>query len=381
MNNMKIRTFFVVLLLVCSIALVGVGYFFDLQSRPDSAPTGPEREPYVELLADEREFAVVGSVVEEWTNWETGAAELNEQYGELDRIYASKPVVISWSIWDIPDGSFIRKQSFEIATDENFYNAEHYDLRAGKRNMELDNLLVDTQYFYRITVELENHAGCTFTESFKTKWSPRIVDGSNLSNVRDIGGWKTVDGKTVNQTVMYRGSELDGATESRLRVTEEDVEILCSELQIKTELDLRPSELEGVGDRLGQDVAHLRLPSPDYGNFASVVGKSQMKAVFDVLAEEDRYPVYLHCTDGADQTGVVCYVLDALLGMSEEDCYREWELSVLANGDGDYEVMEQFVTAFRALEGDTLQNKAENYLLSTGITQEQIDRIRAILVQ
>ena len=370
-----------VLLLVCSVALVGVGYFFDQQSRPESAPVGPEQKPHVELIGEDREFAVVGSVVEEWTNWETGAAELMEQYREVEPIYASEPVVISWSIADIPDGSFIRKQNFEIATDENFHNSQHYDLRAGRRNLELENLLVDTQYYYRITVELENDEGCTLTESFKTKWSPRIIDGSNLSNVRDIGGWKTVEGKTVKQTLLYRGSELDGASESQLRLAEEDVEILRNELQIKTELDLRPSELEGVGDRLGQNVEHLRLPSSSYANFASLVGKSQIKAVFDVLAEVDYYPVYLHCSYGANRTGVVCYVLEALLGMSEEDCYREWELSILANGDGDYEAMEQFVTAFRELEGNTLQNKAENYLLSAGITQERIDRIRDIFLQ
>jgi len=369
------------LLLVCCVALVAVGYFFDLQSRPDPAPITSDREPHVEVSMSDREISLVNGVVEEWTKWEVDAAELYKQYRQHGYTYASKAVVIAWGIFDIPEGSFIRKQYFEIATDESFQNVQRYDLRAGERSIELRHLLVDTRYFFRITVELESNEGCTLTESFRTKWSPRIVELEDIFNVRDVGGWKTADGKTVKQGMLYRGSELDGASEPQFQLTEDSAEIMRSQLQIKTELDLRQENLEGARDVLGKEVKRYCISSPSYDEFLSYNGKKNMKAVFDVLAEEANYPVYLHCSYGTDRTGVVCYVLEALLGMSQEDCYREWELSVLSNGTGNHEAMNRFMTEFQKLEGETLQDKAENYLLSAGITQAQIDSIRSVFAQ
>ena len=106
-----------------------------------------------------------------------------------------------------------------------------------------------------------------------------------------------------------------------------------------------------------------------------------MKAVFETLAQEENYPVYLHCNYGMDRTGMICYILEALLGMSPEDCYRDWELSVFVYDDSNQPLMDQFVAKFQELEGQTLQDKAENYLLCIGITQDQIDDIRSILVE
>ena len=368
------------MLLVCCLVLVAAGYVFDRQSTPVSTAPVSEREPYVELSMNDRELSLVNVTVEEWMKWEKEATELYEQFRTHGDTYGAKIVRIAWGVFDIPDGSFIRKQHFEIATDADFQNSKSYDLRAGERSIELYDLLVDTQYFFRITVEIENHEGCTLTDSFRTKWSPRIIEVENLQNARDIGGWKTVDGKTVKQGMLYRGGELDGATNSQFQLTADGAESLCDLLQIRTELDLRQKDLEGARDVLGQEVVRHCIPSPAYDGFQSDNGKRNMKALFDTLAEAENYPVYLHCDYGADRTGVACYILEALLGMSREDCYREWELSALANGSGNYEAMDRFVAAFQKLEGETLQNKAENYLLSIGITQEQIDSIRDILV-
>ena len=66
--------------------------------------------------------------------------------------------------------------------------------------------------------------------------------------------------------------------------------------------------------------------------------------------------------------------------MSEEDCYRDWELSLLATGSAKYEQMDRFVETLHRVDGDTLQEKTENYLLSIGVTGTQIENIRAILV-
>lgn len=378
---MRIRAFVLALLLICCVALLAVGKYMDWQRAPESGSAAPDWTPYVELSMNETEVSLVGGVIEEWTKWEVSAMDLAEQYRTLVNPYAARPVTINWGIFHIPDGTFIRKQRLEISTDESFQNARSYELRAGERSVELRGLLVDTQYFFRITVEMESSQGCALEGSFTTKWSPRIMEVENLWNVRDIGGWKTLDGKAVKQGLLYRGSELDGVTDSRFQVTESGVETMQEELKIKTELDLRARDLESVPDILGQNVEYRKITVPLYADFFSPKAEGDVKAVFETLAQEENYPVYLHCNYGMDRTGMICYILEALLGMSPEDCYRDWELSVFVYDDSNQPLMDQFVAKFQELEGQTLQDKAENYLLSIGITQDQIDDIRSILVE
>lgn len=207
----------------------------------------------------------------------------------------------------------------------------------------------------------------------------RVLEFENLRNIRDVGGWKTVDGKTVKQGLLYRGCELDGATVKNCQITPVGENIMVDDLKIMTELDLRP-KLANTRDTLGAKVAHRYFDLPSYAGCFTDEGNKKLAEVFAALAEPANYPVYLHCTNGADRTGIVCYLLEALLGMSEADCYRDWELSLLATGSGKYEQMNRFVEALHQVDGDTLQAKTENYLLSIGVAQAQIEAIRGILV-
>ncbi len=373
------RIFLLSLLLVCSVVLIFVAYVFDHQIRPDYSPPVTDSVPYIEVYMDE-DTSLVGGVVEEWMNWEVSAADLFESYRSSGQTYSVKTLAVQWSVFDIPDGSFIRKQLFELATEKDFHNAVQYDLRAGERKIELQNLLVDTVYYFRITLQLENDGGCVAKGQFKTKWSPRLLDFEQLNNVRDIGGWKTEDNKSIRQGLLYRGCELDGATIKQYQITKPGVTTMVEELDIKSELDLRSSEVEGVRNMLGSGVRHSYFDVPSYAGIFTEDGNAKIKEVFSALAVQENYPAYLHCTNGIDRTGIVCYLLQALLGVSEEDCYREWELSVLSTGGGKYGEMDRFVEKLNEQSGATLQQRTENYLLSIGVTHAQIESIRSILI-
>jgi hypothetical protein len=49
-------------------------------------------------------------------------------------------------------------------------------------------------------------------------------------------------------------------------------------------------------------------------------------------------------------------------------------------GDAFEEDMENFVKELNTFDGDTMKDKVENYLLSIGVTQETLDKIREILL-
>ena len=87
----------------------------------------------------------------------------------------------------------------------------------------------------------------------------------------------------------------------------------------------------------------------------------------------------MHCTYGRDRTGTICCLLEALLGVSEEDLWREYQLSALDEKYLDSS-FDRFMVALDNLEGDTLQQKTENYLLSIGVTAEEIASIREIFL-
>ena len=376
---MKKNILLLTLLLGISIILLITANAFDRADRPDAPPPVSDRTPHIEISMSDENVSLAGAPIEDWITWKTDTVELYNRYRPLGRIYFARSVAIQWGVFDIPDGSFIRKQYFDLSTDKSFRDARRYNLRSGERSIELQNLLVDSEYFFRITLELENNQGCIAEGTFSTKWSPRILEFENLRNIRDVGGWKTADGKSVKQGLLYRGCELDGATEENYQITTVGKDIMLDDLKIKSEFDLRP-KLANARDALGETVTHRYFDLPSYAGCFTDNGNQKLADVFAALADEKNYPIYLHCTEGSDRTGIVCYLLGALLGMSEEDCYRDWELSLLATGSAKYEQMDRFVQMLHRVDGETLQEKTENYLLSIGVTGAQIENIRAILV-
>lgn len=337
--------------------------------------------PYIEVAQFDEEIPLVGDVVVEWTKGERSATELYDQYSQFGRVYDAKPVVMNYAIFNIPLGVTIVNQELELSTSDTFDDADKITIGKDKRSIRLDYLYSGTTYYYRLSATLSNGSIIQGEGTFKTANTPRIIALDGVRNMRDIGGWKTVDGKVIKQGLLYRGSELDGAKELKHTLTDFGIEVMLNQLGIKMDMDLRSSSLPNVKDVLGEGVKHSYYSFLSYTVCFTDSGKRSLKNIFSDLAIKENYPIYLHCSYGADRTGTVCYFLEAMLGLSEEDLYREWELSILANGGAFYEEMEEFVKAFKSFEGDTMQEKSENYLLSIGVTRQEMDNIKEILLE
>ena len=80
----------------------------------------------------------------------------------------------------------------------------------------------------------------------------------------------------------------------------------------------------------------------------------------------------------------LCYLRG--LGVPEDTLLADYELTYLtefAYASGDmrgHNNMTDFLTQFHKYPGDTLQQKAENYLLSVGVTRAEINQIRDIFL-
>ena len=109
--------------------------------------------------------------------------------------------------------------------------------------------------------------------------------------------------------------------------------------------------------------------------------------MFQQLAKPENYPVYIHCTGGADRTGTVCFLLNALLGVDEATLIQDYEFTTFSDWGtrstksgtyfGYWRPFYQTLTT--QYEGDNLMENVESYLLKIGVKQAEIDAIRGIM--
>lgn len=206
-----------------------------------------------------------------------------------------------------------------------------------------------------------------------------FVSFEGIDNTRDIGGYVTTGGKTIRKGLLIRGTELDGALLTDNVATELDKHKLVDTLGVKTEMDLR-DESVSLGDMLGEGVTHKYYNAPQYEDIFTEDGKAKMKTIFTDLANPDNYPIYLHCTYGIDRTGTVCYILEALLGLTESQLQSEYALSNWYRSF-NHKKVNTIKTGLANYAGSNVNQRAENYLLSCGITAEQIQSIRNIYLE
>ena len=263
----------------------------------------------------------------------------------------------------------------ELADNSQFLNArvEYFELPEGR--YEFKHLYVNTKYYYRVTAYTTS--GVIFeTGSFTTADTPRILSIEGLTNVRDIGNWMTDSGERIKQGLLIRGTEMDGAVESQYHLTNQGMQDMLEIYGIKFDMDLR-SELDTPlgSDALGSHVEHKYYDMVMYEGIFTEAGRAKVKEVFTDLANENNYPMYLHCTYGRDRTGTVCYLLEALLGVSRGDCLKDYGLSNVG-----VEYILAVEEGLAAYGGSTLKEQVENYLMICGVTKDQINEIREIFL-
>lgn len=262
----------------------------------------------------------------------------------------------------------------ELADNDSFDNAKISYVEASDAAYEFKHLYTNTEYFYRVTVYTSKGVDSKIG-AFKTADTPRILSIEGLSNVRDIGNWRTDSGRRIKQGLLVRGTEMDGAVETGYHLTNEGLIDMLDVFGIKTDFDLR-AKTPTSKDALGSRVEHRYYDMVMYDEIFTKAGKEKVRMVFADLANPNNYPVYLHCTYGCDRTGTVCYLLEALLGVSRGDCLKDYGLSNLNVAD-----IKAVENGLKAYGGTSLKEQAESYLLSCGVSEYQIESIRNIFLE
>ena len=112
----------------------------------------------------------------------------------------------------------------------------------------------------------------------------------------------------------------------------------------------------------------------------------QYVKIFNAIANCDNEPALLHCTYGADRTGIVTFFLEALLGMSQEDMTRDYLWTQFTQGrsvkitEAEGAEFPQWIKKTNNCQGTTFADKMENHLESFGIEHSKLEHIREIFV-
>jgi protein tyrosine/serine phosphatase len=162
----------------------------------------------------------------------------------------------------------------------------------------------------------------------------RLVRLEGSVNFRDLGGWRTGDGRRLRYGRLFRSDALH-------RLSGGDLVRLRDELGVRTQIDLRASQevaSEGRGPLAGPPVAYHHLPFFDglraggerpAGSLAELYfamlryARSPIARALEALAASPG-PSVFHCAAGKDRTGVLAAVVLGALGVADEDVVEDY---------------------------------------------------------
>ena len=267
-----------------------------------------------------------------------------------------------------------------LSENEDYTDSTEYDLNVLSDRLDIDNLKTGTTYYYLVVAK--DSDGNTHADGgeFTTADTNRFISLPGVYNTRDIGGYQTADGSRVKQGLLYRGTELDGLVESAYYLT--DLEAI-KPLGIVYDFDLRNNNIINTPyvSRLG--VPHKFYHAPEYSGIFHEWNEESLREILADLADKSHYPMYMHCTYGTDRTGTIVFLLQGLLGVSEEDMNREYALSGFFNQSYlDSERLQTVYNGLQGIPGETINEKIEIFLVDTvGVPLSQIQQIRSIFLE
>ena len=123
--------------------------------------------------------------------------------------------------------------------------------------------------------------------------------------------------------MIYRCGRLNESDTDtvNIEITDSGRQTMLDLLGIRTEIDVRMAATKETGgitaSPLADSVAYINCPMEWDGKiFAD--NQAQILKIFSVLADENSYPLIIHCNIGTDRTGMLSFLINALLGVPEE---------------------------------------------------------------
>lgn len=218
-------------------------------------------------------------------------------------------------------------------------SAEHLVASAPISDQHLTIITTDPmrRYYYRMV----------FAEKYKVDMATRNINIPGIQNFRDLGGYPSYPHhKFVRWGMLYRSGEINRLRKGSLKK--------LKNLGIRTIIDLRsPEEKIELSKSLEKNFSVVSIPIAT-GNMEQIINgvqdrsirsdtvyrivermnrelitkyAAQYRKLFDLLLNEDNYPVVIHCSSGKGRTGIVSALILACLDVNEDKIMEDYRLS------------------------------------------------------
>ena len=246
----------------------------------------------------------------------------------------------------------------------------------------------------------------------------RHLDLEGAYNIRDIGGYRTKDGRLTRWNTLLRAGSLH-----RLPPSSQAALIGYG---VRTVIDLRTAEeaqqaptvfaassdvgyhhQDMIGDTPLEEVAGFPSDALSFNRIVEIYTKTldrrqpQFCKTLATLAEPGVLPAMVHCAGGKDRTGLIIALLLGVVGVPEETIAEDYALSARFLLDRYFtEEAPPGVSASNYTWEDYQRENCppesmldtlsylgeryggvEGYVRAIGLTQDQIDSLRAALVE
>jgi protein tyrosine/serine phosphatase len=223
----------------------------------------------------------------------------------------------------------------------------------------------------------------------------RVLIWYGCNNVRDLGGLNTSDGRKTRWGAVVRSDHpaklsADGWSQLYEHGIRTIISLRTHGLVEEDYLDTTP-RLAGItsieaaiedftdADFIKQWVETDLWCTPLYFHDALQRWPERHVAVIRAIAQAQPGGVLFHCKRGHDRTGIIALLLLALAGVSPDDIVSDYELSIdsireellASKNTTTREVILSILTSF----------DIDDYLLSGGLSQADLDGIRARLIE
>lgn len=241
-------------------------------------------------------------------------------------------------------------------------------------------------YYWKVKDKYSNNE--SEIDTFKTLNSPvRWISAGTVYNVRDIGGWATDNNKRVKYGYIYRGAQLKLDNQWEKSYMNDYSYQAFDYLGINTEVELRGG-FDHKESQIHDYTKNIYINGIGYEHILCMDDnqKEQYRTLFRALTDKSTYPLYFHCSWGADRTGVLAFLISGILGVPYDNLCEEYELTSFS-GSGkrtriDFPWKQMLPDLYERYGNKPLKDLLNQYLIEyIGVKQEEIDALRDIMLE